>query len=329
VAYRATTNPNHVTAGLPLNCEACHATTIWQDARFNHSQTGFALSGEHAAIACSRCHVNNVFTGTSTACVSCHQKDFNATASLPGAPDHAAIPFQTTCQDCHHGTDTWLGVVYDHSGTLFPLTGAHRTLDCSACHGDGVYTGKPSTCISCHQNEYNTPVLSHTAAGFSTDCAQSGCHTTTTFTGVKYVHTAPQIPFTGNHLYPPRICSDCHTAAVYQGLPSACISCHTKDYNTTVVSHTGAGFPTTCLDCHTSTTSWVTNWKHSSVSTFPSTHGSAATCASCHNVPSDFKQFTCLACHGQSTTNSHHSGVSGYSYSSPACLSCHPTGRTG
>ena len=125
-AYRAATNPNHVTAGLPLNCEACHATTVWQDARFNHSQTGFALSGEHAAIACSRCHVNNMFTGTSTACVSCHQKDFNATRTCPGCPITWRFPFQTTCQDCHHGTDTWVGAAYDHSGTQFPLTGAHR-----------------------------------------------------------------------------------------------------------------------------------------------------------------------------------------------------------
>jgi hypothetical protein len=36
--------------------------------------------------------------------------------------------------------------------------------------------------------------------------------------------------------------------------------------------------------------------------------------------------FYCLSCHDKATTDSHHSGVSGYQYSSPACYSCHPTG---
>ena len=36
----------------------------------------------------------------------------------------------------------------------FPLTGAHRTLRCSACHSDGVYNGKSALCYSCHRSLY-------------------------------------------------------------------------------------------------------------------------------------------------------------------------------
>jgi hypothetical protein len=39
--------------------------------------------------------------------------------------------------------------------------------------------------------------------------------------------------------------------------------------------------------------------------------------------------FSCTGCHTQSTTTSHHSGVTGFVWASPACYSCHPNGRAG
>jgi hypothetical protein len=46
-------------------------------------------------------------------------------------------------------------------------------------------------------------------------------------------------------------------------------------------------------------------------------------------VASDYRQFTCLVCHehSQASMDSKHRGRSGYSYSSVACLGCHPNGR--
>jgi hypothetical protein len=52
-------------------------------------------------------------------------------------------------------------------------------------------------------------------------------------------------------------------------------------------------------------------------------------CNQCHTNPSSYASFTCTICHTQATTNSHHTGVSGYTWSSPACYQCHPNGRAG
>jgi len=51
-------------------------------------------------------------------------------------------------------------------------------------------------------------------------------------------------------------------------------------------------------------------------------------CQSCHMVPSNYSSFSCIHCHehNQSNTNNDHDRVSGYTYVSSACYSCHPDG---
>jgi len=97
-------NPNHAGAGFSQNCETCHTTNPgWSPATFDHSKTNFPLAGAHTVPprTCADCHANNNYSITVTACVSCHQKDFdNATAPVP----HSGFP--TTCEQCH---DTVLG----------------------------------------------------------------------------------------------------------------------------------------------------------------------------------------------------------------------------
>ena len=118
---------------------------------------------------------------------------------------------------------------------------------------------------------------------------------------------------------------------VYKGTPRDCYGCHKTKYDqTTNPNHVAAGFPTTCETCHKATdTSW--NQGTFNHTWFPITSGrhSGFQCAQCHTTPSNFTLFSCTTggCHPQSETNGHHNGVPGYVYSSPACYSCHPTGR--
>ena len=37
----------------------CHNTTQWTGATFDHTATGFALTGAHTSVQCAQCHVNN------------------------------------------------------------------------------------------------------------------------------------------------------------------------------------------------------------------------------------------------------------------------------
>ena len=39
---------------------------------------------------------------------------------------------------------------FNHLKTGFPLTGAHVTVTCEACHVDGIFKGTPKDCAGCH-----------------------------------------------------------------------------------------------------------------------------------------------------------------------------------
>jgi predicted CXXCH cytochrome family protein len=165
--------------------------------------------------------------------------------------------FPTDCSGCHN-TNAWLGATFDHSATLFPLTGSHRAVVCSDCHSDGVYKGKSTVCSSCHMADYTGAVNpNHIAAQFPTDCVS--CHNTTAWQGAQFNHDGQFFP-------------------IYSG-------------------------------------------KH---------RGQWSNCSDCHQVSTDFRQFTCLSCHehSQSSMNSTHRQVSTYAYNSADCLRCHPTGRS-
>ncbi len=322
--YAATTDPSHGAAGFATTCADCHTTTAWTGASFDHGTTTFPLTGAHLALPCSSCHGDGVFKGKPTACVACHQPDFDKAAD----PPHAASGFPTTCADCHT-TVTWTGATFNHNTTAFPLTGAHLAVACTGCHGDGVFKGKPTTCVSCHQPDFNqTTDPPHGAAGFATTCAD--CHTTAAWTGATFDHNATAFPLTGAHVTV--ACAACHGDGVFKGKPTTCVSCHQTDYNTTTdPNHQAASFPTTCESCHTTATWSGATFDHDG-QYFPIYSGKHkgvwSSCSTCHTSSSDYAAFSCTTgCHGKSGTDSNHKGVSGYQYVSTACYSCHPKGK--
>jgi len=324
--YDGTTNPSHAAAGYGTDCTTCHTgTSTWQGAVFDHQATQFPLAGAHLAATCQGCHADGVYRGKPTACISCHQPDYAGTTN----PPHAAAGYGTDCTTCHTGTSTWQGAVFDHQATQFPLLGAHLAASCQDCHADGVYAGKPTACISCHQPDYaGTTNPPHAAAGFPTDC--TACHGSASWQGATFNHAATAFPLTGAHVA--ASCASCHADGVYAGKPTTCVSCHQSDYTgATNPNHQAAGFPATCESCHTTTTWNGATFDHDS-QWFPIYSGAHrnrwGSCTECHTVPTDFSVFTCLTCHRQGETDSHHRQVNGYQYQSQACLSCHPRGRS-
>ena len=317
--YNGTTNPNHLQAKFPTSCQQCHSIISWGNATFNHSATGFALTGAHQNLPCTQCHVNGNYNLNSKLCSTCHMKDYNGTTD----PNHVQAGFPTTCDSCH-STVSWSGATFNHSSTGFPLTGAHTNLPCSQCHINGNYKLTSAACVTCHLTDFNkTTDPNHVKAGYPTTC--DVCHNTKAWIPSSFNHNNTSFPLTGAHITVP--CSSCHVNNNYKNLPTDCYSCHKKDYqNTTDPNHQAAGFPTTCQTCH-STNSWMgAKFNHTY---FPMDHGNASGCSSCHTNPSNYAIFSCTNCHSKSHTDQEHQGVGGYVYNSPNCYQCHPTGRGG
>ncbi len=312
--YRAATDPDH--SGLPRDCETCHDQRDWSNAVFDHT-TFFALQGAHRTLDCESCHLDG-YAGTSTDCYDCHTADYASAAD----PDHTTFP--RDCQTCHDQRD-WNNAVFDHA-EVFPLQGAHRTLDCETCHTSG-YSGTPADCFGCHASEYReTTDPNHRAAGFPTDCA--ACHDQSRWEGAVFDHNA-FYPLQGAHRS--LDCSACH-ATGYANTASDCVSCHLSDYRATSnPDHQAAGFPTSCDACHDQSTWEGAVFDHRPF--FPiysgAHNGEWNTCADCHVQPSDYGVFECINCHehSQSEMAGKHREVSGYQWLSTACYSCHPQGR--
>ena len=216
----ATQRPPAATHPDRTDCATCHTTAMFD---FDHRRTGFALVGQHATLACSDCHGQPFNPNLNPACVSCHLQDYNATTD----PNHPTAGFPTDCALCHNPT-SFAGATFSHSGTSFPLTGAHLALQCLACHADGVYDGKPTDCYSCHRAMYEaTADPYHVVAGFSHDCTQ--CHNTTMFSGARFTqHDSASFPiYSGRHSNRWDRCSDCHTnASTYRDF--SCFLCHAQ-----------------------------------------------------------------------------------------------------
>lgn len=322
--FAATTAPNHVAAGFPTTCDACHrpSESTWRNSGtggFNHNAV-FALQGTHATVTCATCHKNNVYRGTARECVGCHQAKYTATRS----PNHAAAGFPTTCESCHRASDTsWSGNGGFNHNTVFALQGRHATAACATCHVNNVYRGTSRECAGCHMTQYNaTRSPSHAAAGFPTTC--ESCHraSDSSWGGAGFNHNAV-FALVGRHSA--AACVSCHVNNVFRGTARDCVGCHRDKYTATRnPPHASAGFPTQCDQCHRATDSTWTGatFNHGTVFALVGRHA-AASCTSCHvnNVYRGTAR-TCVGCHQaqyNATRNPNHGQV-GYGTS---CDTCH------
>lgn len=319
--FRTPSEPHGV---LSVACGECHTAEGWrvlvQPLAFDHAETGFALEKGHRVQDCTTCHESLVFSHVPTACADCHL-------------DAHRGEFGDRCEDCHapSGWNDRRRVANVHDATLFPLSGAHRGVDCESCHREAPpfeYSNTPTDCVACHLADYEaTREPDHAEAGFPTDC--ESCHRTQSWEntrfGANFNHDA-FFPLTGAHA--PLDCSLCH-ADGFAGTPTDCFSCHQSDYDSTRdPDHRAAGFPMMCESCH-NTRNWEdADFDHSMY--FPIERGNHAglDCAECHVVPSNFQAFSCIDCHEHERDEmaDEHDDVPGYVYESGACLECHPTG---
>ena len=318
--------PSHLASQYSHDCLTCHTMDAWSLAGFDHNKTSFPLTGAHQTLQCSSCHKNGQFAALATDCYSCHVTDFNNVQT----PNHQLGQFSHDCTTCHT-TVAWKPSTFNHSSTVFPLTGAHLTTDCRFCHKNGRFQGLSTDCFSCHQTDFNNVTdPNHVSGNFDHNCVS--CHSTTAWMPATFDHSKTSFVLTGAHIQ--ATCASCHINNRFAGTPTDCYSCHINDYNSaTNPNHASAKYPVTCANCH-STTAWQpSTFDHTPF--FPIGSGSVHSpgrwtfCSDCHTNQSNPATFECINCHthSKSETDSNHKRVSGYVYASTACYKCHPQGR--
>jgi hypothetical protein len=249
-------------------CSACHSTTAWRSndaagdsVKFDHSTTGFPLTGQHLHASCVACHDST--KTLKRECASCHE-DFHR-GRLAQACDtcHVPVGWKTTRP---------LDI---HRRTRFPLTGMHVLADCTQCHlraSEQKFTDAPIDCYGCHEQDYRRPGIFPVHVGTSTtaplprDC--SLCHRAVAWVpanvpaslvgslgGALQTQSAPRnhdvrfpIGF-GSHRT--ATCSDCHASLA---VPRAvrCIGCHAHDPVLILQQHRQpiATDGAACTSCH-------------------------------------------------------------------------------
>jgi len=149
-------------------CESCHDAGTWKKARFDHWRARFPLLGRHLVVECGKCHATQRYKDAKSECVACHERD-----------DTHKRRFGMRCDTCHNAR-AWRIWDYNHDRqTRFPLDGAHKNLDCHACHRQPVDTRAklPMDCASCHASDDM-----HDGA-FGRQCEK--CHVTSSFKRIK------------------------------------------------------------------------------------------------------------------------------------------------
>lgn len=129
---------------LGKQCETCHDEKKWKGTRIDHGRTRFPLLGMHLKVECRKCHQTKLYRDTPSNCYSCHRKD-----------DVHKLRLGKKCDSCHNAR-SWQAWDFDHDKrTSFKLDGAHKKLDCYACHIKEM-SGRiivPLSCAGCHDND--------------------------------------------------------------------------------------------------------------------------------------------------------------------------------
>ena len=297
--YINTTNPPHQTSQFPTDCLPCHSQNAWTPATFDHDGPYFPIySGKHNNkwTKCSDCHTNPT-NYTLFSCIDCHEhRKTEMDSKHQGISGY--IYASNECFSCHpQGTKAGS---FNHSTSIFPLTGAHQTVNCSQCHQNG-YSNTTTVCYECHQSQYNSSTNpNHQTIGIPTEC--SSCHSTNPdWKPALFPQHTAYFALTGAHQT--TNCNQCHNGN-YVNISNTCISCHQSAYSLALnPNHTTAGISTACESCHNSS-AWIpSSFNHSSTGFNLQGAHSTIQCSSCHQGTTAGLNSLCVSCH-QSDYNS-------------------------
>ena len=276
----ARARPDSFHATRTESCASCHAEHRGRDATlvsldpstFDHSQTGYPLTGAHVTTRCIGCHTGDGWLGADRACADCHDSPHGEGFLHPAT--------LRDCADCHTTRAfVFAGAPFDHAATRYPLDGAHVDVACADCHAEARFAPVPSaTCADCHDDPHRRA-----------DGACADCHATPSWDALPTPLPHARLGFALRGLHAVVACDDCHQGEPLAPLPhAACADCHDDP-------HDGAYDPRGCDACHDEhAPPWnLAGFEHP----FPRTgaHATVA-CADCH-VTEERPGTACADCH--------------------------------
>jgi hypothetical protein len=261
---------NSITEGI--DCGNCHTPVSWKMSTgktgqgFDHSRTGFPLTGRHESAACNQCHSGE--RRVVRDCENCHRDPHESRLS-------------GRCASCH-SSRRWndMEAFEIHRRTRFPLTGMHALAACTECHQrnkEKQWTTVQSDCFACHASDYLDPNIHPSHRGtassppFPQDCSQ--CHFASAWspafvdpTAIRSSATSAVSAGLGGMVIPAN--HDRHfpvSRGPHRGAP--CNSCHTSSRTPRLVH---------CTGCHAHNTVKLQQQHGRRVAS------SGAACLSCH-----------------------------------------------
>ncbi|NUQ82425.1 MAG: hypothetical protein HUU10_12505 [Bacteroidetes bacterium] len=294
---------------LGESCEDCHDLENWKKATlFDHTKTKYPLTGNHQTVKCASCHQpvkdEKVWRDQKDGeylqmdrlkfpqCLSCHQN--------PHPPG-----ISTACESCHNTTgwkNTSNQTKFDHGTTRYPLTGEHRSLNCSACHFTDLSKATSDlkklvipnfqkksmayqSCTDCHQDAHKKQLMKN---GQLQPCED--CHTTSGFRPSTYStaqHQQTAFPLTGAHQV--AACIECHHPSgtgdwIFTSLEKSCQGCHHDAHKGEAdpFMTTGKNGKPDCESCHVTSEWKVTRFDHSVTEFALNGRHQSVSCISCH-----------------------------------------------
>ena len=305
------------------SCITCHKEHLGRDAaitqfdkkKFDHTKTGYTLTGKHASQQCETCHSIN------------HIKDTVITRILKQYPHQSYLGLRQQCSDCHtdphanslgsacqncHTANGWKPASsFSHANTKYPLIGKHGSILCVQCHESFktrdiahplLFSIKEyADCNACHKSPHGERFSKQTC---------SSCHSPVAWSTVTgFDHSKTVFALIGKHVSV--ACEKCHTGLTNRDKNvqkdfttkgfKDCSPCH-------VSPHAAAFSLKPCTWCHTPR-QWSEvsekNFDHA-ITSFPlrGKHASLK-CNKCHQAngkqsfTNTFKlaKKTCIDCH--------------------------------
>ena len=303
-----------------LECVRCHIEHNGRGfdiapldrAKFDHRQTGYALEGKHAGLACERCHaagrvsaderalikvknLNRTFLGLGTGCDACH------------ADPHRA-ELGASCTACH-SLQAWKPAAkFDHDRAAYALAGLHRNVACGKCHAPAAqqqqarYKGLPhASCQDCHQDPHR--------GAFKTAAARASCESCHAVTGWKparlaagFDHGKTGFPLRGKHAT--LGCFRCHRDNnFHRKIPHGrCLDCHQDTHRAQFAGRADGGDCSACHDESRFRPALFTRADHQKTAYPLAGKHTAVDCAKCHRPAGPDTVYkvrfgACLDCH--------------------------------